>query len=392
VKPRRAAAIVFRKELLDGLRDRRSVLSTLLLPLLWPAIMGFTLGAVAQRVREAATVEIPVSGGERAPFLVDWLEQQPGVSVVDGPADPLTAVRAGDQQLVVVVSESFSEDFAESRPAELELVSNGSRDDAQMQVRRVRDLLHAWSRQVGSLRLIAHGVSPSVTRPLDLKEVEVATGQARAAKLIGFLPMFVMMAAFVGGLQIAADATAGERERGSLESLLLNPVPAGAIVMGKFGAAVVFSAACMLLTLATTAVVMTRLPLHSMGLRLSLGPSEMLGIVAATLPVALLASGSQILVATFARSYKEAQMYVQFLMLLPMIPGFFAMLYPLDGKAWMVPVPILGQQVLLDDVLGGEVVGLASFFAAGASALVIGLLCVAAAARLFRSERIVFGR
>jgi sodium transport system permease protein len=392
VSPRRAAWIVFRKELLDGLRDRRSVLSTLLLPLLWPAIMGFTLGAVAQLVKEAQTIEIPVTGGERAPYLVDWLEQQPGVSVVKGPEDALKAVRAGDQQVVVVIGESFAADFARSRPARVELVSDGVRDEARLKVRRVRDLLQGWSRQTGSLRLVARGVSPAITRPLDVKEIEIASGQARAAKMIGFLPMFVMMAAFVGGLQIAADATAGERERGSLESLLLNPVPAAAIVTGKWGAAVVFSAACMLLTLTTTAIVMTRLPLHELGVRVSLGRAEILGIVAATLPVALLASGSQILVATFARSYKEAQMYVQFLMLLPMFPGFFSMVYPIDGKPWMVPIPILGQQVLLEDVLGGETVPLASFLGAGASALVVGLLCVAAAARLFRSERIIFGR
>lgn len=390
--PRRAAWVVFRKEMLDGLRDRRSVLSTLLLPLLWPAMIGFMLGAMADRVKEAQHVEIPVTGGERAPYLVDWLEQQPGVSVVEGPADALAAVRAGEQPVVVVIPESFSEAFAESRPAKLELVSDGSRDEAEWRERRIRDLLHEWSRQMGALRLVARGVSPAITRALDVEEVEVASSQARAAAVLGFLPMFVMMAAFVGGLQIAADATAGERERGSLESLLLNPVPSGAIVLGKWGAAVMFSAACMLLTLGTTAAVMTRLPLHELGLRVSLGAAEMLGIVAATLPVALLASGMQILVATFARSYKEAQTYVQFLMLLPMFPGFFSMVYPIDARPWMVPIPILGQQVLLEKVLGGELVGLASFSAAGGSALVIGLLCVAGAARLFRSERIIFGR
>lgn len=392
MSPRHAIGIVFRKEMLDGLRDRRSVLSTLLLPLLWPAMIGFMLGAVADRVKGAQEIEIPVTGGEHAPYLVDWLEQQPGVTVVAGPADPIEAVRSREHPVVVRVSEDFPEDFAGSRPAKVEVVSDGSRDADEWRERRVRDLLNAWSGRMGSLRLVARGVSPSVTRVLDVEEIDVASSQARAAEVMGFLPMFVMMAAFVGGLQIAVDATAGERERGSLESLLLNPVPSGAIVLGKWSAAVMFSAACMLLTLGTTAAVLTRLPLHELGIRISLGPAEMVGIVAATLPVALLASGMQTLVATFARSYKEAQMYVQFLMLLPMFPGFFSMVYPIDAKAWMVPVPILGQQVLLEKVLGGEAVTLLSFAGAGASALVVGLLCVAAAARLFRSERIVFGR
>jgi sodium transport system permease protein len=117
VSSRRAAWIVFRKELLDGLRDRRSVLSTLLLPLLWPAIMGFSLGAVAERVRGAQELDVPVVGGERAPYLVEWLEQQPGITVVEGPEDALEAVRSREQPLVVVIAEDFEEDFAAQRPA-----------------------------------------------------------------------------------------------------------------------------------------------------------------------------------------------------------------------------------------------------------------------------------
>jgi len=387
-----ATLIVFRKELRDGVRDRRSVLSALLIPLLWPLMIGFTLGAAADKAREAESVKLAVVGPERAPYLVEWLDQQDGVSITPGPVDPREAVRSGKQAVVLVIPEGFADAFARSRPARVELVLDGSRQEARPQIRRVRGLLNAYSRQVAVLRLTARGIHPEVASVLDLKQVEVATAQRRGAMLLSFLPMFVVLAAFVGGLQIAVDTTAGERERGSIEALLVNPTPRRTIVLGKWLAAVVFSAVCVLLTLWASVLVLQRIPLHELGLRLDLGWRELVAIGAGVLPVALLASGVQALVATFARSYKEAQTYLQALMLLPMVPGFVSMVYPIARQDWMIPLPILGQHVLLTEILAGEATGPLPFLVAGLSALLLGLLCVALTARLFHREAIIFGR
>ncbi len=382
---------VLRKELTDGLRDRRSVVSTLLFPLLMPSLIVFLFNTIAERERQADDIDIPVVGAQRAPGLVDWIERR-GFDVIEGPDDPQEAVRQGKYDFVLVVPEDYAADFEQARSGAIELVLDGSRKEARSAIRRVRQLVRSYGRTIGALRLVARGVSPQVGRPIDLEEVDVASARKRAATLFVFIPMFVILAAFMTGMHVAIDSTAGERERSSLEALLINPVPRTAVVLGKWLATVLFSGVGISLILASLTFALRRMPLQELGLQLEVGPSEIAGILAATLPLAFFASGLQVLVATFSRSFKEAQTYVSMLIFLPMIPYFIASISSLGTQPWMIPVPALGQQVLLTDVLGGESIGFLSFLASGLSSLLLGLLCVWITARLFQRERIVFGR
>src|SRR4030095_10365977 len=140
-------------------------------------------------------------------------------------------------ELAVVIPEGFSNKFKESRPALVRIVADSSRNDARATVGRVRGLFAQYGAESGSLRLIARGVSPAAARPLDIQDIEVSTAQQRATQILTFIPMFILMAGFVGGMQIATDSTAGERERGSLEPLLVNPAPRLVFVGGKVLAA-----------------------------------------------------------------------------------------------------------------------------------------------------------
>ena len=383
--------VVFRKEMLDGIRDRRSLMSVCISALIGPLLVGFMFNRMAERQREAQDIQIPVVGAERAPALIDWLEQQDGVEIVEGPQDAEEAVRERDEDVVVVIDEEFGKDFSEARPAQVKLVADGSRQTAQPKVRRVRRLIERYSQQIAVLRLIVRGVSPAIATPIRVEDIEVSSSQQRAARLLNFIPLFVVLSAFAGGMQIATDTTAGERERGSLESLLINPVPRESIVIGKWMAAVVFSACSVALTFFLCLGVLQRIPLNEFGIRFAIGPLEILGVLGATLPLALLATGLQIFIATFARSFKEAQSYLGMLIVLPMLPGMLSMLYPLGNQPWMIPIPILGQHVLLADVLGGKTPELIWFGVAGLSALVAGLVCVYLTTRLFHKEKIIFG-
>ena len=392
MRPRLAQTLaVFYKELKDGGRDRRSIGSALIFPLLGPVMITLLFNVIAERQRQAEDIDIPIFGAEHAPGLVDWIERR-GFDVVEGPEDAQDAVRDGRVDLVLVVTEDFPEDFSQARTAAVELVHDGSSKEASAAVRRVRELVRGYDRMTGSLRLVARGISPQVGHPVTVDDVDVASSRQRAAHLFTFVPMFVILAAFVTGMNVAIDTTAGERERASLEPLLINPVPRTAIVMGKWLAAVVFSGIGVVLTLASVVLALGRIPLHQLGLHLEVGAPEALGILAATLPLAFFASGLQVLVATFARSFKEAQTYISMLIFLPMTPHLVMSVYSLDSAPWMLPIPALGQQVVLTDVIGGEPVGFLSFLVVGLSSLVLGLVCVWITARLFQRERIVFGR
>ena len=388
----RRLGVVLRKELVDGVRDRRAIYSVIFSICFGPLLVGFMFSRMAARQTSARDIEIPIVGAQHAPALVDWLGQQEGVTITDGPTDAERAVREQQQDVVVVISEEFNKQFAEARRAKIQLVADGSRDSARPKVQRVRRLLEAYGVQIAALRLIARGISPSIAAPIRIEDIEVSSAQQRAARLLAFVPLFIVIAAFAGGMQVATDSTAGERERGSLESLLVNPVAREAFVGGKWLAAVIFASLTMILTTFFCAAMLARVPLQELGIRFHFGREAIVGAIAAGVPMAFLSAGLQVFVASFARSFKEAQSYLGMLIMLPMLPGILLIIYPVANQWWLAPVPLLGQHLLLSDVLGGKNPGMLAFSLAALSALGASLVLVYLTTRLFRREKTIFGR
>jgi len=385
-------AIVVRKELKDAFRDRRSIYSVLLGSLMGPALVAFILTGVVERQRESQDVTVPVVGTAHAPALVDWLRQQAGVEVVEGPADPERAVREGTHDVVVVIPDDYAKTFRASRPVEIRIVSDGSRNVARSRVQRVRTLLQRYSAEIAALRLVGRGVSPAVVQPLRLEDIEVSSAQQRAAVLLNFIPLFIVLAAFTGGMQIATDSTAGERERGSLEPLLVNPAPRAVIAAGKWLAATFSSMLSVCITTTLCVAMLQVIPLQDLGIRFRLGPGHVAGLLAGALPLCLLATAIQGYLATFARSFKEAQSYMGFLIMVPMLPGVLSSVYPVASQPWMYPVPMLGHHLLLADVLGGKAPGPLAFVASAGVTVLVALLLVRLITALLSRERIIFGR
>ena len=383
-------ASVSRKELRDAIRDRRSVLSALLFPLFAPVMIYFMFGTMAARERGADDLVFSVQGGEQAPGLLDWIERA-GYEVQKADGDLFEQVRAGDLDLAVLVDPDYAEDFAAGRTAEISLIIDGANREPSALVRRARRVLQAYSAQTSTLRLVARGVSADMRTPVRLEELDVATSQQRSARLLGFIPLYIILAAFMSGMNVAIDTTAGERERHSLEPLLLNPTSRHAIVAGKWLAAVVFAGVGMVSVLAGILVLVPRMDLSALGIRMDVGVFQTVAILAGTVPLAFFAVGIQLLLSTFARSFKEAQTYVSLLMMVAMVPGIIATVSSLPDDNWLVAVPVLGQQMLLTQVLGGDEPGVVLFLLAGGSSMLVGVLFVALTARLFQHERIVFG-
>ncbi len=382
---------VWRKEILDALRDRRSLLSALLYPILMPLMIAVVFGAVAQLEGSERPLETPIVGRDRAPNLVAWLEER-GVVVLDPPADPDAAVRDGEVDLVLVIDEDYGEQFRSVEPAVVRIVHDSSRTASLSSIRRTRNLLRAYSSEVALLRLLARGVSPGVMQAVRVDDLDLATPAQTAARFFSMLPMLLILGSFVGGLNVAIDTTAGERERQSLEPLLVNPVSRTALTAGKWLTTCVFSLASAWLTLAAFLVMLPFVPLEQLGMQLSLDGRQLLVMAAAFAPMALFASSLQMFVATFARSFKEAQTYVNLLIFVPMIPGMVAQVYPLQPAGWMMLVPALSHQLLLIDVMGGEPVAAANLAVSAVATAAFGCLFFALTSRMLRQERIVFGR
>ena len=387
-----ALLAVARKELLDGIRDRRSLGTLVFSALLTPLLLGVMLTSTAGSARGAEDLTLPVVGAEHAPAFVQWLGQQTGVKVVPGPADPEQAVLDRVEDVVLIIEDDFMTRMVRAQTAEVKLVTESTRERARPKIARVRALVGGYAGQLASLRLIARGVAPGIAQPIRLEDVEVSSSQARLATLLSILPLLLVIAGLVGGMQIAIDSTAGERERGSLEPLLLNPVPRWVLAAGKWLAASALGCASVVFSLIITVNVLRRIPWHDLGIRFRVSDGELFSLLLLILPLALLLAAMVLFASTFARSFKEAQGYLGMLMLLPMLPGMLATFYPLSRRPWLAPVPVLGQYALASDVLGGQPPGAWLFLVAGVSALACAVLLVWLTARAMSRERIIFGR
>lgn len=384
-------AAIFRKEWKDHLRDRRSVFSSLLVSIIGPVVFLITFSRVAASTGEDQPLVLAVAGAANAPNLVAFLQRQ-GVIVEQAPEDFEAPVRDGKLSLALFIPEDYGREFEAGRSAPVRLVEDSSRLQTRQQAARVRRLLEGYSRRLSALRMIARGVSPSLVAPLDLTDVDLATPEKTAANVLQAVPFFLLMSVFFGGLQLASDLTAGERERGSLEPLLVNAVPRMKIAIGKWLAVLASVAAALLVALAGCAWAVARLPLQDLGIRFRFGPQEVLGFLGACLPLALLVAALQMTAALFARTYKEAQTYLSLMMLLPMVTAGYLTLQPMKATLPAMLVPVLGQTLLMSEVLHGEplriglllLAALPSAFGAGVLLWWIG--------QLFERERIVFGR
>lgn len=385
--------VVFRKELLDNFRDQRTLINSLLSALLGPLMLfGLltVLGQTANRQVERP-LELPVVGAEHAPDLAAFLATN-NVVLVPAPADPAAAVRTGDIDLALVISADYGERLQDGLPARVQLIADSSRQSTQTTVGRATRLLEAYSAQLGALRLQARGVSPSVITPVVIEEVDQATPQGRAALLLNILPYFLIFAVFIGGMSLTIDMTAGERERGSLEPLLLSPLSRSELMLGKLAAGLVPTALSVVVALLGFAAIINLAPLgESLGVQLQLDPSTIVGIFLITIPMMLLAGALQMLIATASRSVKEAQSYLGFLPLIPALPGLFLAFVPIRPTLWMMSIPTFGQQLLINQLMRGEAVSALFVIVSAATTLLAGVLFAVAAIRMFGRERILFG-
>jgi sodium transport system permease protein len=274
----------------------------------------------------------------------------------------------------------------------VQLVLDDSRQSAAPSIRRARQMLDSYSRQIGSLRLLARGVNPGVISALAIEEKDIATPQSQAARILAMLPYFIIFSVFIGGMYLAIDTTAGERERGSLEPLIINPVGRHELVLGKLGATLVFTLLAVVETLLGFYVMLNYLPLESLGVKLSFGLGALSLVFLLTVPMMLLAGSLQMIVATLTRSYKEAQTYLGFMPLVPAIPGLFLALSPVKAKWWMMLIPTFGEQLLINQVMRGEEIPPFHVLLSAVTTVLVGVALTVIAILMHTRERILFGR
>ena len=384
--------IVARKELVDTLRDRRTLLVTLLPALVaGPLVLMLMFTVIASQLTKVQELKLPTVGRAHAPALVAFLERQQ-VTLTAAPDDYEARVRGGELDVVLVIDDRFEADVAEGKAGTVRLVYDRSRDRAQASIREAESLLRAYNRQWGSQRLLLRGVAPTVGNPLNVDAIDLATPQQSGAFLLFFLAYYGLFAAVMGGMAMALDVTAGERERQSLEPLLMTPAKASELTLGKWLAVVAFNAAIVIVTLSGYYLTLRFAPLPAVGIPFLFSARELGWFLVVLLPLIAMLPTVMLFMGARSRTFKEAQASVSLVIFLVSIIPVVQLVQQKKDPDWLVWIPVSGQFSLLGQVLRGESVPLAQLAASYAVPLAIAAGVLLLVARLLSRESILAGK
>jgi sodium transport system permease protein len=395
------------KEVLSTVRDRRALISNLLMPLLLlPLLMlglPLALGGLFSREQAAATpLAVFRLTGVPSDLSMMFKEAKlrPFASV-----DPEAAVRSGQAVVGLLVPAGMAERLAAAEHVDLELYSKHGNLRAEVAASKVTAAIETYRQGLVAERLRAAGLDPSLLRPLSVRAVDASSAAERSSgQLSWIIPFFIAIWTLIGGQMTAIDATAGEKERGTLESLLVAPVRRAEVVLGKFLATLLFglTAALMAITGYLAGGALLRATVASrlgedgaevvalMGGGLQLTPVSVLLLLISTILLAATVAALLLGVTMFARSFKEAQSYVAPLSILLIIPALalqFQELLDLGPVIYLVP--IVNVLLLMDDAVKGSA-GATAALLSWSSLLVVIILLLAFALKSFSRENVIF--
>jgi sodium transport system permease protein len=381
--------VVFRKEVIDTLRDRRTLLVSLVTAAAaGPIFLVLIFNLIASQAERARELRLPAVGIERAPALADFLARQQ-VVLSTAPPDYEARLRAGDLDVVLVIDDAFADDVAAGRQAKVRVVADRSRDRAQSSIRQAEALLRAYNRQWGGQRLLLRGIAPVVGNPLQVEEFDLATPQQSGAIILFLVAFYGLLASVMGGMAVALDSTAGERERQSLEPLLMTPARPLELVTGKWLAVAFFNALVVVVTLAGFYLTLSYAPLPAVGAPFLFGPREFVRFVVVLVPLILLIPAVLLFVGSRGRTFKEAQANVSVLLFIVSLVPAVQLFLQQKEPPWLVLVPVSGQYTLLKLALRGEALPIGSLLLSYIVPAILILIALLAVARLLSREAIL---
>jgi len=384
--------LVWFKELLDTLRDRRTLAAMVIGPVLVMPVFVLLPQTLLQRQAEAqeqSTIRAVFVGAENGPKLVATLLASGEIERVEAD-EPRRLLQEDGADVGLVIPPGFEASLAQGRTAVVQMLVDQS-DMFSVQAERFRTLLSGYNQAVVTQRLEALGIDPQQLVPFTIEDVNIATPQQMGGSFLGMmLPMFIVLWALVGGMYTAIDVTAGEKERLTLEPLLTTPVQRRTLVLGKLLAVVTTSLVALILAVASMLIAFAVAPPVSgnTGLGIDLPTAALL--MAAALPVVVLFSALEMAVCLLARSFKEAQNYIVPMQFAVLIPAMAVMVLPdLSPSLPSFAIPVFSTLVILRDLFLGQVEP-ASFGLMVGSSLVYAALAVGLAIWQFGREKVLF--
>ena len=398
----RGIGVVYRKELIDSLRDRRTLFSMIAVPLLLMPVLTIGLLVVLIRQVGQASEEVPkvmVLGGKDSPKVRAELEKLEGVEIVAQKPDYAEEISSKQIRAAVEIPAGFDAKLAAGEPMSVkiymyegELKSGFGADRLQKFFRDVRD------RAIRE-RLEARQLPENLIRPFDIKQQNVAPPEKVGGAILGGLvPYFVILLSLTGAMYPAMDLTAGEKERGTIETILCSPVSRTHLVLGKFLMVLTASVATALLSIISMTVSfgMGKKMLQGVAhgaadtvLQITLTAKAVISVFVMVLPLAVLFSAALLAIALFAKSFKEAQSYISPLMIVVVLPAVAAVLPGVELSTTLALVPVLNTSLVSKEIMTGTYHWnyIALIFA---SSCIYAAAAIAIAVKLFQREDVLF--
>ncbi len=274
--------------------------------------------------------------------------------------------------------------YVSGESVDLSLLFDATNTQVQGSVEFVRRQISAWNQTIGNLRLIARGIDPLLTSPVSLRDINIASDQKMGFFVIATVPFFLLMACFLGSVGFSADMLAGERERRSLESLLITPAQSSSLLMGKWLNTYSLTLIVIGVNLVLLFIAFQIIPFKEIGMKVNVDLVALLKVLCVLLPVAIFSTALQCLISLFARSFKDAQTYMGLMVFIPMVPLIYTLTNPSSYADWFMWIPVLSHQIVIKKLLLGELV-------TGVQFLQLWLVPSVLTAKQLRKPRVVYG-
>lgn len=397
----RNIGIVYRKEMVDSLRDRRTVISMIVIPILLMPLMTIGIGALSLRLLRQAQEEVPrvmILGGGDSPRVVEALKKLPELDFVPASDDYARQISNKQLRAAVQIPAGFDAAIESGEPVRVAILVYEGEIKSEFAARRLESFFQDLRQNTIDQRLAARNLPASFIRPFEVTKQNVAPPEKVGAAVFGgLIPYLVILLCLTGAMYPAMDLTAGEKERGTMETILTSPVSRTHLVLGKF------------LTVLTASIATAALSVASMGLsfrysksalrdlppeaaaqfHMSVNPMAIVAVFAMVLPIAVLFSAALLAISLFAKSYKEAQSYISPLMIVVILPAVASLLPGVELNSGLAMIPILNTSLVSKEILSGTFHWnfIAIIFA---SSCVYAALALFAAVKLFQREDVLF--
>ena len=374
------------KELKEAFRDKRALMVALSMALLMPVfIVGMSKYSISQAL-DNPPVYVKFTGAEFAPKLITALASDNVLSFADIPEDERR--NWNKRNIEMTIPENFSQDMREGNIIDLVLKADFQEKSLMSPLRRINNVVNEYAQAIGYKRLLVRGIDVRLLKVINVQQQDTALPSSNAMMISLMLGIYLMMSAFLSGVAVSIDASAGERERNVLEMLLCQPVSTFKIVLAKLMCSSSIAIISIVLMLVLTTVAVDFVDLTKIGASFDISGLTFVALLLLLIPICFLASALQLFFAFQAKTFKEAQSTVTMLI---MVPSFIpiAMMMMDNKPAWAEWVPISGQSLIMENLFKGLAIDWATLFFTGATTLVIAGLLVITLAKKLTSEKVV---